>query len=121
LEISKGNLAVENILAETVQVFWPFCAFFQRKRRRDVCKNALLHFTVQRLFKFLLFSIAAGNFNLVFIFTKAEAVFGQKVLLFFYLAVALVNFFFCALFSSLRRGSWDLRGFFDQKLGQKWR
>jgi len=53
LEISKGNLAVEKLLAETVQVFDQKSAYFQRKRRRDVCKNALSHFVWQRLFKFL--------------------------------------------------------------------
>jgi len=36
---SKGNLAVGIFLAETVQVFGEKSAVFQRKRRRDVCKN----------------------------------------------------------------------------------
>ena len=41
---SKGNLAVRKSLVETVQVFGRFFVFFQRKRRRDVCKNAYVHF-----------------------------------------------------------------------------
>ena len=92
-EISKGNLAVGIFLIETVQVFGWFCRFFQRKRRRDVCKNALLHFVWQRLFKFLRKSIAVQDLNFYFIFTKVEAIFDQKVREFFILAVALVILF----------------------------
>ena len=77
-EISKGNLAVGKFNAETVQVFWAFCLFFQRKRRRDVCKNAFVHYCLQRLFKFLRKSIAVRDFIFLFIFTKGEAVFDQK-------------------------------------------
>ena len=41
MEISKGNLAVGNFKVETVQVFGQKSTVFQRKRRRDVCKNTL--------------------------------------------------------------------------------
>jgi len=95
--ISKGNLAVGNFNAETVQVFGAKSVFFQRKRRRDVCKNALAHFSWQRLFKFLRKSIAVGNLNSAFYFTKVEDFFDQKVQNIFYLTVSLVNSF-CALF-----------------------
>ena len=94
---SKGNLAVGFFIAETVQVFDQKVLDFQRKRRRDVCKNALARFYMQRLFKFLRKSIAVGNFKMAFIFTKIKLFSTKKYAGNFYSAVVLVNIF-CVLF-----------------------
>jgi len=80
--------------------FWLFYCVFQRKRRRDVCKNALAQFMCQRLSKFLRKSIAVGNLKLVFYFTRVEVFLTKKCKNIFYLTVALVNSFFACTFSS---------------------